>query len=75
MNLNPRVGSYFRAAVIRPMLPSLMRSGRSRPRPWYCLATLTTKRRLASTRRPSASASPSLMRQASEASSSGVVTG
>ncbi len=47
MNLKPRVSSNFSAALMRPRLPSLMRSGRLSPWFWYCLATDTTKRRLA----------------------------
>ena len=47
MNLKPRVSSNFSAALISPKLPSLIKSGKLKPWFWYCLATDTTKRRLA----------------------------
>ena len=71
MNLNPRVSSNFSAALIRPRLPSFMRSGRLRPWFWYCFATDTTKRRFALVSFSRASWSPFLMRCASSTSSSG----
>ncbi|SVB60330.1 uncharacterized protein METZ01_LOCUS213184, partial [marine metagenome] len=46
------------------MLPELIRSDRGTPRFWYSLATLTTKRRLASTSRFRAASSPALIRRA-----------
>src|SRR5688500_17981819 len=46
MNLKPLVSSNLFAALIKPRLPSLIRSGRLRPWFWYCFATDTTKRRL-----------------------------
>src|ERR1051326_7146281 len=49
MNLKPRVSSNRFAAFTSPTFPSLIRSGRLSPRFWYCFATDTTKRRLAST--------------------------
>ena len=72
MNLKPRVSSNFSAALIRPRLPSLMRSGRLRPWFWYCFATETTKRRFARVSFSSATGSPLRMRCASSTSSSGV---
>ena len=45
MNFTPWSGSNFRAAVIRPTLPSPIRSVRGRPRFWYFLATEMTNRR------------------------------
>ena len=73
MNLNPRVSSNFSAALMSPMLPSLMRSGNVSPWFWYCLATLTTKRRLASTSLSKAALSPLRMRWVSSTSSSTVI--
>jgi hypothetical protein len=51
---NPRVSSKRCAALIRPRFPSLIKSGRLRLGFWYCLATETTKRRLAFTKRSKA---------------------
>ena len=51
-----------------------MRSGRLRPWFWYCLATETTKRRLARVSFSRASWSPLRMRWASSTSSSGVTS-
>src|SRR5918995_277652 len=44
-NLQPRSGSNFSTAFIRPMLPSWMRSSKGSPIPRYFLATLTTSLR------------------------------
>src|SRR3972149_3302641 len=71
MNLKPRVSSNLLAALIRPRFPSLIRSPSERPWFWYCLATLTTKRRLAFVSFSSASWLPFLMRLARSISSSG----
>ena len=49
MNLNPRVSSNFCAALIRPILPSSIKSVKVSPWCWYCFATDTTKRKLAVT--------------------------
>ena len=46
MNLTPRSGSNFRAAVMRPRLPSPIRSTSGTPRFWNFLATDTTNRTL-----------------------------
>ena len=55
----PLVSSNLRAARMRPMLPSLIRSASETPWFWYFLATATTKRRLARTSFSSAMGSPS----------------
>jgi hypothetical protein len=73
MNLKPRVSSKRWAALIKPRLPSLIRSGSERPWFWYCLATETTKRRLAFVKRSSAFWSPCLINVANRTSSSGVM--
>ena len=70
MNLNPRVSSKRWAALISPIFPSLIRSGKVSPWFWYCLATETTKRKLALVRRSRAILSPDLIRWASSTSSS-----
>ena len=46
------------AALISPKLPSLIKSGKLKPWFWYCLATDTTKRRLARVNFSSAIRSP-----------------
>jgi hypothetical protein len=46
MNLTPRSGSNFRAAVIKPRFPSPIRSTSGTPRFWNFLATDTTNRTL-----------------------------
>ena len=72
INLKPRVSSNFSAALMRPRLPSLIRSGRERPWFWYCFATETTKRRLAFVSLSKALWSPLRMRCANSTSSSAV---
>ena len=78
MNLNPRVSSNFCAALISPMFPSSIRSVRVSPWCWYCLATETTKRRLAVTNLSfarSPSGPPFLIFWASSISSSILISG
>src|SRR5918998_1247702 len=75
MNLIPLVSSNFRAARIRPMLPSLIRSASETPWFWYFLATATTKRRLARTSPSSASGSPSRICPARRHSASRSISG
>ena len=58
MNLNPLVSSNFSAALIKPRLPSSIRSGSESPWFWYCLATDTTKRKFARTSLSRAAWSP-----------------
>src|SRR5215212_2596057 len=48
-NLQPRSGSNFSTARIRPTLPSWIRSSKGSPIPRYLLATLTTSLRFFST--------------------------
>lgn len=74
--MNPRVSSKWLTAFTSPMLPSLIRSSNDRERPWYCLATLTTKRKLARTSLSlarSASAPFPWSLRPSSASSSGLI--
>ena len=73
MNLKPRVSSKRWAALMSPKLPSLIKSGRVSPWFWYCLATDTTKRRLALVSFSSATWSPALIRCANSTSSSAVI--
>ena len=75
MNLKPLVSSKRCAALIRPKFPSLIKSLNERPWCWYCLATDTTKRRLACTSLSNARWSPILIFWASVVSSSGVIIG
>ena len=49
-SLNPRVGSNFSIPRISPVIPSWMRSSKATPLPMYRFATLTTNRKLCSTR-------------------------
>ena len=72
--MKPRVSSKRWAALMRPRLPSLMRSGRLSPWFWYCLATETTKRRFALVSFSNASWSPSLIFRANSTSSSAVIS-
>src|SRR5690606_1731805 len=73
INLNPRVSSKRCAALIKPKFPSLIKSGKVKPWFWYCLATDTTKRKLAFVNFSSALWSPALMRCANSTSSSAVI--
>src|SRR3954447_525972 len=75
MNLIPLVSSNFRAARIRPMFPSLIRSASDTPWFWYFFATATTKRRFERTSVSSAPGSPSRMARARRASSSRSISG
>ena len=75
MNLKPFVSSNFLAALIKPKLPSLMRSLRGKLLFWYCLATETTNLKLDFTNFSNARSSPCLIRCASSTSSSGVIIG
>src|SRR5215208_3292094 len=61
-NLQPRSGSNFSTARIRPTLPSWMRSSKGNPIPRYLLATLTTSLRFFSTSFLRALSSPALAR-------------
>ena len=71
MNLKPRVWSNRLAALMSPMLPSLIMSASERPLPWYFFATETTKRRFASTNSFMAFSSFACIRIASSTSRSG----
>src|SRR5215218_3108615 len=75
MNLIPLVSSNFRAARMRPMFPSLIRSDSDTPWFWYFFATATTKRRFERTSVSSAPGSPSRMARARRASSSRSISG
>jgi hypothetical protein len=75
MNLTPWSGSNFRAAVIRPRLPSPIRSVSARPRFWYFFATEITNRVLRFTSSCIASSSPARTRRAMAISCSGVRSG
>src|SRR5919107_4520365 len=59
-NLQPRSGSNFSTARIRPTLPSWIRSSKGSPIPLYLLATLTTSLRFFSTSFLRALSSPAL---------------
>ena len=61
------------AALIKPKLPSLIKSPRVKPWFWYCLATDTTKRRFVFVKRSNAAWSPSLIFCANITSSSAVI--
>src|SRR5919107_1022412 len=61
-NLQPRSGSNFSTAFIRPMLPSWIRSSKGSPIPLYFLATLTTSLRFFSMSFCRAPLSPALAR-------------
>ena len=68
--MTPRSGSNFRAAVMRPTLPSPIRSISGTPRFWNFFATETTKRTLCRASFSCASTSPLNARRASAVSSS-----
>jgi hypothetical protein len=68
----PRSGSYFSTALMRPMLPSWMRSSNGRPIPRYFLATDTTSRRFFSMSFFLARRSPALARSERSISSAWV---
>jgi hypothetical protein len=74
INLKPRVSSKRRAALIRPKFPSLIKSGKLKPWFWYCLATDTTKRKLARVNLSRALWSPSRILRANTTSSSAVIS-
>src|SRR3569833_2946239 len=54
INLKHLVSSKRYAALIKPKLPSFIKSPRVKPWFWYCFATDTTKRRLVLVRRSNA---------------------
>ena len=68
-NLNPLLKSNFSTALIKPILPSWIKSKNNIPRPTYRLAILTTKRKFASANRDLAISSPCSILFASSISS------
>ena len=75
MNLKPRCGSNLRAASSSPLLPAPISSSIDLPLFWYCLAKLTTKRRLQLYKSKKASSSPCLICSTSSFSCSTVSNG
>ena len=74
MNLKPRVSSNVLGGLDQSEVALVIKSGRESPWFWYCLATDTTKRRLARVILSRALRSPRLMAWASSTSSSIVIS-